>query len=75
MKKPEETTRNYQEVVDILDKLGSEEGTQPDTARLFTKLIFAMRRLNTKGFKYVWYSHYECLQRGTCTKGQSERYQ
>ena len=68
-------TKSSKEVAGILDKLGAEEGAKPDTARLFTRLIFAVRRLNKKGLKYVWYQHYECLERGRCTKEQSERYQ
>jgi hypothetical protein len=68
-------TKNHREVANILDKLGAEEGAKPETARLFTKLIFAVRRLDGKALKYVWIQHNECLKRGKCTKEQNERYQ
>ena len=72
---PAKLTKSSKEVAEILDKLGAEEGVKHDTARLFTKLIFAVRRLSKKGLRYVWYTHYDCLERGRCTKEQSERYQ
>ena len=71
----ETTTKNYKEASGILVRLGAEDGAKPDTARLFTKLIFAVRRLNMKALTIIWKQYYDCLQRGKCTKEQSERYQ
>ncbi|XP_028404665.1 uncharacterized protein LOC114527217 [Dendronephthya gigantea] len=72
---PEMTTKRIKDVADILTKLDVEEIVKPDTARLFTKLIFAIRRLNLKGLGFMWSEYYDCLQGGKCTKEQSERNQ
>ena len=72
---PEKTTKRIKDVADILAKLNVEEGVKPDTARLFTKLIFAIRRLNLKGLGFMWTEYYDCLQYGKCSKEQSESYQ
>ena len=75
-KNPESTTKKTNEVQDILEKLSAEVGVKPDNARLFTKLIFAVRRLNMKGMQVVWYRQYECLERQSpCTKEQSKKKQ
>lgn len=70
----EKTTKSDREVREILAKLVSEDSAKPNSARLFSKLIFAVRRLNTKAMKSIW-RYYECGENGRCPKEQAEKYQ
>ena len=74
-RKEEEMTKNDREVRTTLETLVQDGTLHPDSARLFTKLIFAVRRLNMKALKSIWYRYYDCLDHNRCTKKQFEKYQ
>lgn len=71
----EKVTKSDVEVRTILEKLVAEDNVKPDSARLFSKLIFAFRRLNMKALTAIWYRYYECQESGRCSKEQAEKYQ
>jgi len=62
------------EMIQLLARQSMDE-TKPESARLFSKLVFSMRKLDTRAMTKVWDNVFDCDQTNVCTKEEKERFQ
>ncbi|KAK3755617.1 hypothetical protein QZH41_017617, partial [Actinostola sp. cb2023] len=74
---PEPDNLESQKVIDLIQMMSrlSMEETKPESARLFSKLVFSLRKLDNRAATKVWDSVFECDKSAVCKPEEKERFQ
>lgn len=74
---PDADNLESQRVIEMIQLLArqSMEETKPESARVFSKLVFSIRKLDTRAMVKVWDNVFDCDKTGVCTPEEKERLQ
>jgi len=74
---PEPDSLESQRVIELIQHLvhQSREETKPESARLFSKLVFSLRKLENRAMMKVWENIFECDKTGVCKSEEKDRFQ
>lgn len=71
------TEHDAEEVESLITRLARDSmlTTKPESARLFSRLVHSIRKLNVKAMRTVWNRIYECDKEGVCEKEELNKFQ
>ena len=74
--KKDSSSREFSEIDNIINQmvLISDQDTKPQHARLFSRLVYNLRKMDKKALVAIWSKYYDCKKAGICQEKDKDKY-